>query len=43
MVGRFRPRQRPAVASGQSDGQGRILRFVFFHSPVLAGMVGLLV
>ncbi len=31
-----------AVATGQSDGEGRILRFVFFHSLALAGMIGLL-
>jgi lactate permease len=31
-----------AVATGQSGGEGRILRFVFFHSLLLAVMVGLL-
>jgi lactate permease len=31
-----------AVATEQSGGEGRILRFVFFHSLVLAGLVGLL-
>ena len=31
-----------AVATGQSGGEGRILRFVFLHSIVLAVMVGLL-
>lgn len=31
-----------AVATEQSGGEGRILRFVFFHSLVLAAMVGLL-
>jgi lactate permease len=31
-----------AIATGQSGGEGRILRFVFFHSVVLAGLVGLL-
>ena len=31
-----------AVATEQSGGEGRILRFVFLHSLVLAGMVGLL-
>jgi lactate permease len=31
-----------AVATDQSGGEGRILRFVFLHSLVLAGMVGLM-
>jgi lactate permease len=31
-----------AIATGQSGGEGRILRFVFLHSIVLAGLVGLL-
>ncbi len=31
-----------AVATGQSGGEGRILRFVFLHSIVLAGLIGLL-
>jgi lactate permease len=31
-----------AVATGQSGGEGRILRFVFLHSIVLAALVGLL-
>jgi lactate permease len=31
-----------AVATEQSGGEGRILRFVFWHSIVLAGLVGLL-
>jgi lactate permease len=31
-----------AVATGQSGGEGRILRFVFLHSVVLALLVGLL-
>jgi lactate permease len=31
-----------AVATDQSGGEGRILRFVFLHSLALAGMVGLL-
>jgi lactate permease len=31
-----------AVATGQSGGEGRILRFVFLHSIVLATLVGLL-
>ena len=31
-----------AVATGQSGGEGRILRFVFLHSLVLAALVGLL-
>jgi lactate permease len=31
-----------AVATDQTDGEGRILRFVFFHSLALAGMVGLM-
>jgi lactate permease len=31
-----------AVATGQSGGEGRILRFVFVHSIVLAALVGLL-
>jgi lactate permease len=31
-----------AMATEQSGGEGRILRFVFFHSLVLAAMVGLL-
>lgn len=31
-----------AVATEQSGGEGQILRFVFFHSLVLAAMVGLL-
>jgi lactate permease len=31
-----------AVATGQSGGEGRILRFVFFHSIVLAIFMGLL-
>jgi lactate permease len=31
-----------AVATEQSGGEGRILRFIFLHSLVLAGMVGLL-
>jgi lactate permease len=31
-----------AVATGQSGGEGRILRFVFLHSVVLAVLVGLL-
>jgi lactate permease len=30
-----------AVATGQSGGEGRILRFVFLHSIVLAALVGL--
>jgi lactate permease len=31
-----------AVATGQSGGEGQILRFVFWHSLILAGLVGLL-
>ncbi|MEX0676393.1 MAG: lactate permease LctP family transporter [Pirellulales bacterium] len=31
-----------AVATGQSGGEGRILRFVFLHSIALASLVGLL-
>jgi lactate permease len=31
-----------AVATEQSGGEGRILRFVFLHSLVLAFLVGLL-
>ncbi len=31
-----------AVATGQNGGEGKILRFVFFHSIVLACLVGLL-
>jgi lactate permease len=31
-----------AIATGQSGGEGRILRFVFLHSIVLAALVGLL-
>jgi lactate permease len=31
-----------AAATGQSGGEGRILRFVFLHSLALAGLVGLL-
>lgn len=31
-----------AVATGQNGGEGRILRFVFFHSVALACLVGLL-
>lgn len=31
-----------AVATGQNGGEGRILRFVFFHSIALACLVGLL-
>ena len=31
-----------AVATEQSGGEGRILRFVLWHSIVLAGLVGLL-
>lgn len=31
-----------AVATGQSGGEGQILRFVFLHSVVLAALVGLL-
>ena len=31
-----------AVATGQSGGEGRILRFVFLHSLVLAVLIGLL-
>ena len=31
-----------AVATEQSGNEGEILRFVFFHSLVLAGLVGLL-
>src|SRR5262245_46044049 len=31
-----------AVATGQSGGEGQILRFVFVHSVVLAALVGLL-
>jgi lactate permease len=31
-----------AVATGQSGGEGRILRFVFVHSVVLAALVGVL-
>ncbi|HLA83662.1 MAG TPA: L-lactate permease [Thermoguttaceae bacterium] len=31
-----------AVATGQSGGEGRILRFVFFHSLTLAVLMGLL-
>ncbi len=31
-----------AVATGQSGGEGKILRFVFFHSIALACLVGLL-
>lgn len=31
-----------AVATQQSGGEGKILRFVFFHSVVLAALVGLL-
>jgi len=31
-----------AVATGQRGGEGRILRFVFWHSLVLAALVGLL-
>jgi lactate permease len=31
-----------AVATGQSGSEGQILRFVFFHSLVLAAMIGVL-
>ncbi len=31
-----------AVATGQTGGEGKILRFVFFHSIALACLVGLL-
>jgi lactate permease len=31
-----------AVATGQKEGEGQILRFVFFHSVVLAALVGAL-
>jgi lactate permease len=31
-----------AVATGQSGGEGRILRFVFIHSLILASIIGLL-
>jgi lactate permease len=31
-----------AVATQQTGGEGRILRFVFFHSVMLAGLMGLL-
>jgi lactate permease len=31
-----------AVATGQTGGEGRILRFVFLHSLILAGLIGLL-
>jgi lactate permease len=31
-----------AVATGQKGTEGRILRFVFLHSVVLAALVGLL-
>ncbi len=31
-----------AVATGQTGGEGRILRFVFLHSLVLAILIGLL-
>ena len=31
-----------AVATEQSGGEGRILRFIFFHSLALAAMMGLL-
>jgi lactate permease len=31
-----------AAATGQSGGEGRILRFVFFHSLILASLIGLL-
>lgn len=31
-----------AVATGQNGGEGKILRFVFFHSVVLASLVGAL-
>ena len=31
-----------AVATGQKGGEGKILRFVFWHSVVLAAMVGVL-
>lgn len=31
-----------AVATGQTGGEGRILRFVFFHSVALVSLVGLL-
>jgi lactate permease len=31
-----------AVATEQSGGEGRILRFVFWHSIVLAALVGVL-
>jgi lactate permease len=31
-----------AVATGQTQGEGKILRFVFWHSVVLAGLVGVL-
>jgi lactate permease len=31
-----------AVATGQNGGEGKILRFVFFHSIALACLVGLL-
>ena len=31
-----------AVATRQTGGEGRILRFVFFHSVVLALLMGLL-
>jgi L-lactate permease len=30
-----------AAATGQSGGEGRILRFVFLHSLVLAALMGL--
>ena len=32
-----------SIATGQRDGEGRILRYVFFHSIALAILVGLLV
>ncbi len=32
-----------SIATGQRDGEGRILRYVFFHSIALAVLVGLLV
>ena len=31
-----------AVATGQTGGEGRILRFVFLHSVALVSLVGLL-
>jgi lactate permease len=31
------------VATGQEGGEGEILRYVFFHSVILAALVGVLV